>query len=541
MTFSPHSNFWLTGVFLLACLSSLTPVTPALAQGNYAVTEIQTPEWPGTLHFADMNGDQRMDLIIPRWQQSTGRELLIFLQQANGSYLQQPDRLVEIKPEIIAVALADLRPEPGAELLLFSASAVFSLSSAIPEYSGNLKHLFDWSFVASVPERRETLFFNAVYPTESGQIELLLPGRNGYGVFRSQGDEAFTLIHEFNTVNTDLDAGEIPVGNGGFDTNLEINERDGIVLDVIPRPATAFNEFIVEEDLIIRNNESGPRRPGRIEDDTLLLQTSHWLPMAIRAEMNGDGAADLVYLNIGNDLQPQLNILLQQADGTYPDKPDWQGALNTRGDLNLVDLDGDGLHDLLRIDGEGNSWTASLYRNQGGSFKFATADQVMRFSGYDLELDVVDINTDGVLELSANYYTIPIIDAIRNTSITRTQLLYASAGSSANNTLPFFSARPDFRLDESFSADSVLGLSEPLQLQYDLNADGRNDVLAVNSDGALTARTITEGYRIAEPPFWQYVPSRTITDVDVYQLNGDAIPDLVLFHSTTASILVSRP
>lgn len=537
MTSTPTVS-WLIGSCLLA---SLLSATPALGQGNYAVTEIQTPEWPETLHFVDMNGDQRMDLIIPRWQQATGRELQIFLQRSDGSYSQQADRLVEIKPEIIAVAAADLRPEPGAELLLFSSSAVFSLSSAIPEYSGNLKHLFDWQFAASVPERRETPFFGGIHIDDSGQIELLLPGRESYAIFRSPGNEDFTLVHEFATENTELDAGDIPVGSGGFDTNLSINERDGIILNVIPRPATAFNEFIVEEDLIIRNTESGPRRPGRIEDETLLLQTSHWLPSAIRAEMNGDGAADLVYLNIGNDLQPQMNILLQQPDGSYPDSPDWQGPLNTRGDLELIDLDGDGLLDLLRVAGEGNSWTVSLYRNRGGSFQFDNADQVMRFSGYDLEVSVVDIDADGVPELSANYYTVPVIEAIRNTSITRTQLLYAGTGNPGGSSQPFFSSRPDFRLDESFSADSVLGLSEPLQLQYDINADGRNDVLAVNSDGTLTAKTITEGYRIAEPAFWQYVPTRTITDVDIYHLNGDAIPDMVLFHSNTASVLVSRP
>jgi len=508
---------------LLICALISTAASTADAQPNYVVSEIPMPEWPDRIMQADMDGSGRQDLIVPQWSQEAGRELLVFLQRPNGSYEQQASRQVEIKPEIVAVAFADVRDDPGQELLLFSNSSVFSLTSAIASYSGNLQKLFDWNLIASVPDKRQTLFLKPVVNTRSDQLDLLLPGRETYGYFRGAADGSFTLTHEFTTVNTELDPADIPLGRGRFSTDIQINERDGIVLNVRARAISSFTDIVKEWS-------------DQSDSDTL-LQRSTWMPPAAVASISKKTASDIVYLNIGNDLLGQINILQQNSDGSYPATPSWQGSIDTRGDIRLLDFNADGQTDIVRIIDNSSEWDIHFYSNRGGRFEFDRPDQIMKFSGYDLNLSITDINQDGRPQLSITYYTIPIVGAIRNSSIVRTQLIYGS--NSVNNQL--FNSRPDFKLDESFSASSIRGLSEQIYLQADLSGNGRIDALYLTSEGILAAKAIDSAFRFADQPFWQYVPTRTITSFEVTDLNNDDVPDIILYHSNTATILVSAP
>ena len=104
-----------------------------------------------------------------------------------------------------------------------------------------------------------------------------------------------------------------------------------------------------------------------------------------------------------------------------------------------------------------------------------------------------------------------------------------------------FSARPAFRLDENFSADAVRGLSAQIELQTDLDGDGRRDAIALAPDGTLTARAIDTRLQFATTPFWQYVPTRSVLNFEVRDMNADGVADLLLYHSTAMTLLVSTP
>ena len=54
-------------------------------------------------------------------------------------------------------------------------------------------------------------------------------------------------------------------------------------------------------------------------------------------------------------------------------------------------------------------------------------------------------------------------------------------------------------------------------------------------------RRIDRSLRIEDQPFWNWVPNRSLLGFTVRDLNGDNIPDLILRHGSSLSLLVARP
>lgn len=507
----------LPGILLL-----VVGLHPALAQDNYNAFELRRQDNWSDLQFRDMNGDGRRDVVVSHYRSDLGRELHIYHQQPDGNFSAEPQR-IEIKTEIIAVDFAELRPEPGLELVLFATNGVFSLSTASEGYAGNLQLLYEWDYLATIPDLERVRFVNYVTDLNNdGHADMLVPGDDRYAVLIGKPDEQFELAAEFSTLNPGMTDIQRQNFAADLDANLGISAERGVVVEINIETPTAFQGFVEQWQ--------------QAQQPDQLMNSEQWMPTATLARLNDDELPDIAYVNAGDDGQGRFNIHFQGPDLAYGAAPDWSRSFDSRGDLELVDLDGDSLDDLLRLRGEGDNWTLYLHRNRGGEFDLQNPDQIMRFSGYDLDINLVDLG-DGAPVLNASYYTIPVVDAIRNASINRIQLLYAPQTGEGG----LFSRRPDSRLEENFSADNVRGLSEQMSLRFDVDGDGRNDALYISDNGTLAAKQIDARLQIAAEPFWEYVSPLSVFEFEVMHLNEDSRPDLMLRHGTSTTLLVARP
>ena len=509
--------------FLIALLflSQMLIVSRVWAQDNYAAFELRREENWDPIELHDVNGDDRKDIIVSAYSPELGRELHIFHQQLDGSFATTPQR-IEIKTEIIAVGFADLRNIPGKELVLFANSGVFSLSTNIEGYAGNLALLAEWDLIAAIPDQERVRFTNIPQDIDGdGNIDLLLAGNDRYGLYLGKGEEQFELALALTTLNEDITPIQRARNDVDLDANLGINAEQGVVVELNLEAPTPFEGFVEVWD-----------QESALEN--ALLRSDQWMPTPSLVHMNEDQLLDIVYLNAGENGLGRVNIHYQQSPGVFAEAADWIGDLDSRGDLDLVDMNDDGLVDVLRLSGDGNNWEARFFLNKGGAFDFDSPDQVMRFSGYDMDVQMVALD-EQQSALSVSFYTVPVVDAIRNASINRTQLLFSRDDSLV------FKRRPDSRLEENFSAENVRGLSEQMSLIHDIDGDGRNDALYITENGTLAAKTIDASLKIAPNPFWEYISPKTVFEFDVMQLNADDSPDLLLRHGTTTTILVAAP
>ena len=200
---------------------------------------------------------------MAEFRPGVGRELLIYHQQPNGSFSAEAER-VEIKSEIIAIGFADLRPDPGKELLLYAGDGVYSLATGIEGYAGNIRQLFAWELIAALPDREQVQFVRDIADLDGdGNVDLLVPGTEGYGYFRGLGNEQFELAAKISTENPDVPPAVQENFETDFRASVGIDAEQGIILEVVAETPTRFGDFIEQWD--------GLPRPA-------LFQAERWMP-----------------------------------------------------------------------------------------------------------------------------------------------------------------------------------------------------------------------------------------------------------------------
>lgn len=139
--------------------------------------------------------------------------------------------------------------------------------------------------------------------------------------------------------------------------------------------------------------------------DYYQVQTSYWSSFRSFAlgDLNGDGLTDVAAADPGNS--PDLNIFYQNSSGMLAGPTIMSVAINNEDEVDIADIDGDGLNDLILLT-DGNN-VEILYQASDHTFLIPMTYYLPTESTggtfIHQAMSVTDINSDGLLDIVASW------------------------------------------------------------------------------------------------------------------------------------------
>lgn len=269
-------------------------------------------------------------------------------------------------------------------------------------------------------------------------------------------------------------------------------------------------------------------------------------------DLNGDGKEDLVSI-IGGLNRVKLN--LQVTDELFARQPDLFTDLYPV-DVDLLDVDQDGLLDILTANQQGKS--VSIFRQSAGG-NFTREDIALPVRPSDLR--IADLNGDGVrdlLVLSKSEQTIVVLAGSNGSfSLSLAVPLGFTPGDlvlgdvTGDNNLDLALTDPNGNRvmilpgngDGSFgTALSVLGVVEPGAIALaDMNRDGRKDLIVAQPKAGRVGFLYQRGAGRFTTPQWIQVGAHP-SSIEADDVNGDGATDVIVVNrdDDTVSMILNR-
>lgn len=505
----------------------------ALAQGRGGeVRHVDASlDLDGTLldrRFLDLDGDGRLELAFTLRTPRGARELRV---HRIGAERVEPEPFVSVPmlEDVLAVGFAEVREDPRRELLLFTQSGIHSYSTTLPGYRDNARRLIETELFYDLPDPRALPFWDYVLPGRE-RDRILLPAADRLQLFgwveQGEGASSYLILGEIASAEARR---REPGRRGG---QRGERERGG-------RRAQ-------DRRLLFPDSFPGEERQGGE-----FLEAARSLRAPALADVDGDGRLDLVLLR-----RDALELHLGREQGIDPSPtrveplPAYlaQRADDTR--LTLVDLDGNGALDLLAEVREGpegfeNAKYELLVLLQSGGRHFPEQpDQVLRFEAGMLRAEVADVDKDGRPDLVVRLFVLPsLVGTVTGIEFELTHLLFPGEGGGPRP----FARRPALRQSERFDERSVGAAAANRSLRADLDGDGIADLVEVDLEGFVAIRRLRRssglargsGWSLDTAPWKRFEVRGDISSLEVLDLNGDGIADIVSESDRTLAILLS--
>lgn len=524
----------------LGVLLFISCVQPLIANASYGVWVVDTSHATHDPIFADVDGDGLKDAVIPQYFRDTGRELHIYLQEANEKFSNSPLK-IEIKSEAIGFAFMDVRESPGTEIIWITADAIYSFSASVQGYVGNLEHLADWELFIRHPDSKELLYVESIDMNNDGTRDLVLPGPGRYGVFLNTGGRNFGLVGSIEIAKSATRTGNwidyniYPSRSRNTNTIAEV---DGIGNLTLKEVVTSRSQY---QGLFTQIN--------RDERQTRSISYGSWQPGVVARDVDGNGIVDLMLqtstgIKVGHVRPDSTNA----NDGAPNSIENHAGSANV---FKLVsyeipyggqqasafeDVDGDGDLDIVQINSGIRSSTVRLLTNEQGQFMVDPPSQVIRVNGTIVRVEFTALHEGKRPFMLINTVTTPLRKILTEIELHRNLLLFGFHEEEQG----IFNRKPTLTSTQSINIDSLRNLM-PSTLRFDLDSDGVKDILECKSDGTVQALRIEESKNKATDPFWQFRPEFAVFSTRPVEVNNDQRSDLVLVHSTAVTLLISRP
>jgi hypothetical protein len=283
--------------------------------------------------------------------------------------------------------------------------------------------------------------------------------------------------------------------------------------------------------------------------DSLLTTDDDYRAPAL-ADVDGDGEVDLLY-----ETKKGVAIHLARG-GRIPAEPTRTEpipeALSKKGirySLELKDIDGDGDVDVLARTEKKNASLESglvhfmVFVNDGRHLLRSRPNQVLRFEGQELTVDISDINGDGRPDFVLTKYELPsLVELATGFELRRSSFVYLGQDD------PPFGRGPVLRDEQVFDIDSLVDALVWRHVSYDMSGDGVVDLVEVDLGGRVCIRRIEQNrgffgggdWEMQQVPWKRFDVRGSIQSLDIEDVNGDGIGDMLTEAGSTLTLLLSR-
>jgi hypothetical protein len=465
-------------------------------------------------------GSRQRDLVLTLLLDDGSRELRLHDLSAAG-VAREPRVRVSIKKNIAAWSVADVRPEPGLELLLFTGSVVGSYSVTHSGYRDNFQPLARAPLLFDIPSPWALPFWAYRLPRAggAGPAPVLLPEEGGLVLWSPEEDE-----EEENPVYIRRHL----VGGDSADPHRDYVES----LATTRRYRNA-------------SDRNGPFM-GSGGDGGNMLASSHGFDAPALVDVDGDGRRDVLALDKD---ELRVYISASRTPTRVEPIPDYMDPGKGRRRLVLADADGDGDIDLLVIlQAELKALGTAPARilvliNDGERLLPVKPTQVLKVEGTELSVQITDVNGDGRGDLVLRKFELPdVTQAITGLTFKVTHLVFFGEGRA-------FARKPAVRHVTTYDESNLQDAVRNEELRADCSGDGIADLVAVDLEGRITIRRIqyqdgglfrAASWRLDPSPWKVFKTPGELTSLHVQDLNGDGLGDVISGSERRLIILLSQ-
>lgn len=484
--------------------------------------------------FVDPDGDGTLSLCVAVRKKDGTRELRLHALTRRGVD-PEPEHSIAVLEDVLAYGFADVRDEPGAELLFMTRTGAYSYSLTKDGYRGNILRLATLELLYNVPDRRALPYWAYTVKGGAGDRDLvLLPGREALAVF---GPRRTTEDDGAREAPDPYEVWALFDGSGG-ETWSPGDDEEG---------ASMSGSGQLELQISRRDQEIF-LSSAAVSGSLISAGESYQAPALV--DLDGDGRRDLVLL-----VEDNLHIHMASTGGIsavatrVEALPEVIADAPGSADIEFADLNGDRYLDLLvRIESDSEGFENSEMRvlvllGAEGRLVPEEPQQVFRFEAGMLRLHVADANADGRPDLLMRKFVLPsMLETVSGLEFELTHLAYFGQ----EGRLPF-ERKPDLNQTEVYGTQNIGEAIKNRKLLLDCDGDDIPDLVEVDVKGRIAIRRLKresgffsgESWELDENAWKRFDARGAVLSLDVLDVNADGLADIVSPGARSLTLLLS--